>query len=268
MRSAGHAGSMTVSRQDMPAWPRHERMKPPSCAGVLVRPDRERADRDRRGNCCPDLTQLASASLTAACSLAAFSPRPGRPAAPTATAFQPLDASASLRATSSRASAERSSALPAALKKPVIFSDGRHRHHKTSSSATIMQGTPAIAPQDSRATPRRFLHGLGADVEEERAAGAERDRLGLARRRIHGSRAAPCRLARQRHVPSATNGCSVDGSCLIQGSGGIGGLPCGINDGIADRVEFAFARRLRGIRALLALLDRGRSSLPPRSAGR
>ena len=30
-----------------------------------------------------------------------------------------------------------------------------------------------------------------------------------------------------------------------------GGLPCGVDDGIADRVEFAFARRLGGIGALL-----------------
>ena len=41
------------------------------------------------------------ASLTATCSLGAFSPRPGRPAAPTATALHPLLPSASLRITSS-----------------------------------------------------------------------------------------------------------------------------------------------------------------------
>src|SRR5260370_23651917 len=51
------------------------------------------------------LAQLPRASLTAFCSLAALSDNPGRPAAPTATAFHPDEASASLRATSSLASA-------------------------------------------------------------------------------------------------------------------------------------------------------------------
>ncbi|MBA4037849.1 MAG: hypothetical protein C0480_24955 [Bradyrhizobium sp.] len=67
------------------------------------------------------LEQSASAALTAACSVAAFNPSPGRPVVPTATAFQPLCASASRGATSSRASADIV-VLPAALKKPVTFS--------------------------------------------------------------------------------------------------------------------------------------------------
>jgi hypothetical protein len=51
------------------------------------------------------LAHSASAASTAACSVTAFNPNPERPAEPTASAFQPLDASASRRATSSRASA-------------------------------------------------------------------------------------------------------------------------------------------------------------------
>ena len=51
------------------------------------------------------LAHLPSASLIASCSETAFSPRPGWPDVPTATAFQPVEASLSLRAKSSRASA-------------------------------------------------------------------------------------------------------------------------------------------------------------------
>ena len=56
-------------------------------------------------NCCRAWRNRASAPLTAACSLRP-SAQPGRPAAPTATAFQPVEASAIWRATSSRASVE------------------------------------------------------------------------------------------------------------------------------------------------------------------
>jgi hypothetical protein len=49
------------------------------------------------------LAQLPSASLIAACSLAPFRAIPGRPDEPIATAFHPVVASASWRATSSRA---------------------------------------------------------------------------------------------------------------------------------------------------------------------
>src|SRR5258705_154666 len=96
------------------------------------------------------LTHSASALLTAACSSAAFNPNPGRPAAPTATALQPLDASASRRATSSRASADIT-VLPVALKKPVTFNVVGIGTTKLSLSATSVQGTPAIPPHDSKA---------------------------------------------------------------------------------------------------------------------
>src|SRR6185436_5328082 len=70
--------------------------------------------------------------------------------APTATTFQPLEASASRRATSSRVSADII-VFPAGLKKPVTLSETGIGTTKLSLSATIMQGTPAIPPHDSRA---------------------------------------------------------------------------------------------------------------------
>jgi hypothetical protein len=57
-----------------------------------------------KGQSLSRLTHSLRASLTAACSFACFTARPGRRAAPTATAFHPLGASASLCTTSSRAS--------------------------------------------------------------------------------------------------------------------------------------------------------------------
>src|SRR5882672_8904868 len=90
------------------------------------------------------LTQSPSAVLTAACSLAALSPSPGRPEIPTATAFQPDDASAYLRATSPRSLGEITE-LSATLKRPVTFRLVGIGTTNESLSATIMQGTPATA---------------------------------------------------------------------------------------------------------------------------
>ena len=74
-----------------------------------------------------DLAQLPSASLTAVCSLAALSANPGRPDAPTATAFHP--GPASLRATSPLASAAMEELL-AASKETGDLKGGWYRHDK------------------------------------------------------------------------------------------------------------------------------------------
>src|SRR5258708_9453801 len=95
------------------------------------------------------LTHSPRASLTAFCSLAALSPSPGRPDRPTATAFHPVDAAANLRATSSLESVAIEEFL-SGRKKPVTFNVVGTGTTKTSSRATIRQGTPATAPQDSR----------------------------------------------------------------------------------------------------------------------
>ena len=62
-----------------------------SHGSLIDRPDRERADRDDVAIAVA-LGAIGERALTAVCSLAAFRPSPGRPAAPTATAFQPVDA--------------------------------------------------------------------------------------------------------------------------------------------------------------------------------
>src|ERR1700739_1929185 len=90
--------------------------------------------------------QLPRASLTALCSPAAWSANPGRPEVPTATALHPDNASASLRATSSLASAAIEAFL-SARKKPVTLEVVGSGTMKLSSMATIMQATPASAPQ-------------------------------------------------------------------------------------------------------------------------
>ena len=51
-------------------------------------------------------------------------------------------------------------------------------------------------------------------------------------------------------------GVSEVGSCLIQGCGGSGGRPWRVDDGVADGIESAFARRLPRVGALPTLLDR------------
>src|SRR5882724_4681513 len=96
------------------------------------------------------LEQLRSASLTASCSVAAFSPSPGRLDEPTATALQPDDdGSARLRLRSSLASTAMA-ALPTAWKKPMTLNVAGTGTTKTSSAATIRQGTVAAAPHSSR----------------------------------------------------------------------------------------------------------------------
>src|ERR1700730_15437269 len=95
------------------------------------------------------LTHSPRASFTAFCSLAALSASPGRPDAPTATALHPLDTFASLRDTSSLASPIVEEVM-AARKKPVTFNVLGTGTTNAASTATIMQGTPATAPQDSR----------------------------------------------------------------------------------------------------------------------
>ena len=122
--------------------------EPPARRG-LVRSDRERADRDDVAIAVA-LDAIGERLIDRGLFVGRLQSQPGRPAAPTATAFQPLDASASWRATSSRASAD-DHALPAALKKPVTFSVVGTGTTKLSSTATIMQATPAIAPQTSSA---------------------------------------------------------------------------------------------------------------------
>src|ERR1700728_1580379 len=95
------------------------------------------------------LAQLPRASLTALCSLAAFKARPGRPELPTATTLHPDDASASLCATSSLASAVIKELL-SARKNPLALDVVGTGTTKVSSMATIMQAAPERAPQLSR----------------------------------------------------------------------------------------------------------------------
>jgi hypothetical protein len=95
------------------------------------------------------LLQSANAPLIASRSVAAFSTTPGRPPAPTATALQPPVALPRRRATSFRASGAIAAWLPA-WKKPATFVVVGIGTTKTSSTAMIMHGTPALLPHHSR----------------------------------------------------------------------------------------------------------------------
>ena len=128
-----------------------------------VRPDRKRADRD---DVAIAVALGAIAERLVDRVLFAWPPSTPARAAPRRRR-RPRSirdaASASLRATSSRASAAIDE-LSAGWKKPVTFMIVGTGTTKTSSSATIMQGTPAIAPQDFEISPRRRLRRLRAPI--------------------------------------------------------------------------------------------------------
>jgi len=170
------------------------------------------------------LAQLPRASLTAFCSLAALSDNPGRPAAPTATAFHPDEASASLRATSSLASAAIEELL--AARKTDRLQGGWQRDDED-----IVDGhdqCKARRPGRRRIpdSARRVLDAVPADIENEVSARTDRDRFRFPARRINALEPA-LPGSRAIGVSFAANGFSVEVSCLIHGSGGIGGWPCG-----------------------------------------
>ena len=186
------------------------------------------------------LAQSPKASLTAFCSLAAFNASPGRPDAPTATAFHPEVASASLRVASSRASAAIDE-LRAGRKKPVTLNVVGMGTTKKSSSATIRQATPARAPHDSRFRRAEVFRGFDADIIEELPARADRDRLGLPARRIIAFEPRSSGVAHKRHIL----GCERFFDRRITPDPGLRRqwrLAMRIDNCAAERIDLAFAR--------------------------
>jgi hypothetical protein len=155
------------------------------------------------------LAHSASAALTAACSFAAFNPSPGRPIAPTATAFQPFEAY---------------HRIAGSLEEAGYLERGRNRDDKIIVERDDHAGDAGDSAARFEGTPHRFLDRVQRYGKEKRAAGAQRERLVLSRRCIDRFKPRLAAVAGERNALAA-KGCSVTASCLIHGSGGIGGLP-------------------------------------------
>ena len=131
--------------------------------------------------------------------VAALSASPGCPAVPTATAFHPDDGSASLRATSSLASA----AIEVLLAAPEETGDlqgGRHRHDKGIVDRDDHAGDADNGAAGFQRSARRFLGGFRLELKKILPARADRDRLGLFARHITALKPGLSGFAYQRHV--------------------------------------------------------------------
>ena len=120
----------------------------------LIRPDRERSDGDDMAIAVA-LDAIAERAIDRILFIGGLQAIPGRPEVPTATAFQPDEASASWRDLVARVSGNRRVAR--AWRKPTGRMMVGTCTTNTSSIATIMQGTLASAPQDLQRSAHQIL---------------------------------------------------------------------------------------------------------------